>query len=687
MIDKIRSLPKSFPWALLGVCVLAFGLMIPWLGFYQDDWYQIWFGRAFGTHIYIDYYAWERPGIAWLYLLTTPLLGTTPLAWQIFGLLARWLAGISVWWFLRLVWPRSPQQTAWAALLFVLYPGFRIQSASVIYSHYFLQLAIQIGSLGLMLVAYRRRRWLWPLTILAVLGAAFGLFSSEYFFGIELARPVFLWLESGKQKQTLANRFRQVMLRWSPYLAVLAGFLIWRILIFQFPTFQPFYVQHPGAGFSGWASGLAATILRDIPEMGLLAWAKPVQVLAQAASLRLVALAGALLAGLSGLILFLYLRFVRLPETQSRSAGVASGTFSYSAILTGVFLLWAAGWPFWFVDLNVNLEINGGSRFGISFMLGSALLLAGLIDWLGRRPTLKIALVGLLAGLAIGFHFVDADFFREVNRTQASFFQQLAWRAPGLKPGTLILTNSFEDHVMSGDNSLTAALNWIYEPQPPYSLDYILFYIPTRLETGDLTSLEPGQPFYRRFRTAEIYSSTDHALVVYYPYPHCLRVLDPRVDQDLPRPVDMPRELKAAIPISNLNQIIPEADPPASLPPALFKAAGDPDPWCYYVEKADLARQQGQWDNLATLADQALAGERKIRTTWEVLPFIEGYARSGQIAQARALALEVNRLHPDGRAMTNELLCRLVDRLETQAGSDPDLAERLGELQTELACP
>ena len=705
-MKNLKFSQKTIPWALLIVCLLAFGLLIPWLGFYQDDWYQIWFRRAYGAQIFIDYYAGERPFIALLYMLTTPFVGTTPLAWQIFGLLARWLAALAVWWLLRLVWPRHAHQTAWAALLFALYPGFRIQFASVIYSHYFLQLAIQVGSLGAMLLAFRRPHRFWFWTVLGLLGALFGLFSSEYFFGLELLRPILLWMESGNQNLPATRRIKQVVKRWLPYLGVLVAFLVWRIFIFEFPTYQPFYIQNPGASPLTLIFSLVKTIVGDVIEMGLLAWGVTLRAYSSLGSLRPAALASAGLALASGVAIFVYL--LRLESSVSSAAnhggspggqeseaksGVGGGllpspapNFAMPAISVGLFLLLASGWPFWFVDLQVNTDLNGGSRFGISFMLGSALLLAGLIDLLGRKQVLKIGLVAVLAGLAIGFHFMDADFFREVNRTQASFFQQLAWRAPGLQPGTLVLTNSFEEHVLSGDNSLTAALNWIYEPERPYSLAYMLFYIPTRIETGNLTRLEPGVTVEKVFRTATFHGSTDHALVLYYPYPQCLRVLDPQAHQDLPRPVDMPREIKAAIPISNLGQIIPDANPPASLPAALFKVHYDQNTWCYYFEKAELARQQGDWAQIAALADQALPGEQKFSTTWELLPFIEGYARSGRAEKARQLTLLANRLQPDGRAVTKELLCSLWDRLGEQAAEDQALGTLAGEMHADLVC-
>jgi hypothetical protein len=116
---------RTVPFVLLVICILAFGLLIPWLGFYQDDWYQVWFRRAFGSGVFVDYYSVERPFIAGIYMLTMPLVGNSPLNWQIFGLLSRFLAVMAVYWMLRVVWPARQQQAVWAAALFAVYPAFR----------------------------------------------------------------------------------------------------------------------------------------------------------------------------------------------------------------------------------------------------------------------------------------------------------------------------------------------------------------------------------------------------------------------------------------------------------------------------------------------------------------------------------------------------------------------------------
>lgn len=684
----------AFPAVLLGICCAAFGLLIPWLGFFQDDWYQIWFGRSFGSSVYLNYYAEERPFMAPLYLLTTSFVGTSPTNWQIFALAMRWLAGLSVYWSLRQVWPRQRWLSGVIASLFVIYPGFRQQAASVIYSHYFLQFSIQMSSIGFMALAMRahrlhKNRHFAPFMALSLSGALVGVFASEYFFGLELIRPICLWLISGEDSASKTwERLKQSFGLWLPYLAILGSFLFWRLFVFQFPTYQPIYNQLPDASLMELTKQLAVTIGRDLIEMGGLVWALPVKVLVESGAELPSTLAAIILVIISATGVGFYLYRLSLGSAPEQGTIVQNMPERHEAkqiLGSGVVGMLAAGWPFWFVGLPVDLGINSGSRFGIAFMLPASLILGGLVGLAANVPVKRNQLVvniwlALLIGLGVGQAFKDMNYFRQLHSNQATFFQELAWRVPQLKPGTTILVNNQDQHLMSGDNALTAALNWIYDPEPPYSLDYMLFYIPARLESGSLPGLKLGLTFNKQFRTTSFQGATGKMLVVYDAYPHCLRVLDANIDTDLPRPVDMPKALKAAIPLSDFALIDPAPRTAAQLSHALFRYLPSEDSWCAMYEKADLARQQGDWQMIVKLAEQAFTSPITVDNTYELLPYIEGYARCGMMEKARELSLRASKAIPEGRQNTKEILCKTWTRLEDEAGVDAS------KLLNELGC-
>ena len=205
------------------------------LGFYWDDWPSIWFLHFWGPASFKEGFALDRPLLAWVFMLTTPLFGESTAAWQFFSLFTRFLAGLAWWWTLRGLWPRHARQVFWVAALFAVYPGFSQQYIAVTYSNAFLVYTLFIVSFGTMVWSYRKPGWFWPLMALSWITAAFSLFITEYFFGLELLRPFLLWMLLPAAGAGLFKKLRQVVVRWLPYLAILIPFVVWRAFIAPSP--------------------------------------------------------------------------------------------------------------------------------------------------------------------------------------------------------------------------------------------------------------------------------------------------------------------------------------------------------------------------------------------------------------------------------------------------------------------
>ncbi len=99
---------------MLVLAILAYGLLLPSLGFFWDDWPNAWFLHVLGPGGFPSAFASDRPIIGYFYLLTTPWLGDNSLAWQVFALGCRVLSALALWCVLRLAWPRHPKPALWA---------------------------------------------------------------------------------------------------------------------------------------------------------------------------------------------------------------------------------------------------------------------------------------------------------------------------------------------------------------------------------------------------------------------------------------------------------------------------------------------------------------------------------------------------------------------------------------------
>ncbi|HNT53801.1 MAG TPA: hypothetical protein PKG95_03760, partial [Anaerolineaceae bacterium] len=185
----------TLPLALLTVCALAFGLLLPKLGFYWDDWSNIHVAKLYGVPgLWAFYGDTYRPLTAWTFAVFTPLVGLSPLGWQILALALR---GLTAWAFaglMQALWPPARWQAAAAALLFLVYPVFSQQAIAVTYHRHWTGYLLYMVSLLLMVQAIRQPRRAVFLTVAALLALGGHLAIFEYYAGAELVRPLVLWL-------------------------------------------------------------------------------------------------------------------------------------------------------------------------------------------------------------------------------------------------------------------------------------------------------------------------------------------------------------------------------------------------------------------------------------------------------------------------------------------------------------
>lgn len=639
---------RTFPLALLALILAAFGLQLTRLGFFWDDFPTVWFIHTLGPEGLQQVFASDRPFLGVVFRFVGALLGDSAIRWQVFALMARWLATLAFWFAVRALWHNKPQQTAWMAAAFAVYPGFMQQWISVTYGVDWLLYAAFLASLGLMLHAARTpfgTPRFWVLTGGALLCAAFAMFSTEYFLGLELLRPLLLWMVL---PDTPKIRLRRAVLYAVPYGALLLLFVYWRVILHPFPRAaldtRPNLPQ------------LALTALQDVLEASLAAWSSILTLarLLDFASPNALPALGLTL--LTGALVALYFRGFAPPT------GEAGPTWSPRAFTLGVLTLFAAGAPTWATDLPLRL-VFPWDRFTLQMMFGVSIVLIAALDGLLGSHRTKIGALAVLLGLASGFHFQLAETYRLDWDAQRTFFWQLVWRAPQIAPGTLLLSDPWA-FTRFTDNSMTAPLNWTYAPDLHSSaMPYLFYHIGKRLESGALAGLGSDVPVDEQYRATRFRGSTGQALVFHYAPPACLRILDPQVDVDLPGYSNL---LYRAARLSDLSRIDPNP-PQAAQPPLRQFGVEPPRDWCYYYEQADLARTQADWARVVELGNAA--SEKKLfpRSAAEYLPFIEGYAHEGVWGKAQNMTRNAYAQSAQMRLALCKLWARLM--LETPESS------------------
>lgn len=675
--------PFGIPALLLALALLAYGLAVSWAGFYWDDLPFTWIAHQYGPDGLARYFSTNRPYWGLLFRALLPLIGSVPWRWQVFAILWRWAAAVAFWGVVRITWPRLVAPAAWAAIFALLFPAFSEQFISVVFSGFFIVLTAFLLSLICTVFAVRtpdRPRLRLALTIIGLALSLVNLISMEYFFLLELIRPLLIWAALGEQgAKTGRERIKTIFFSWLPYLVLFFGAGIWRAFFFPYQTqnYQPVILQELRTQPLQAILALAYSALKQIWVVCFEAWGSIFR--APSAELGPRSLALGLQLAAAGFVLSLAtLSLLALRTPQQGNARYKFRMQSIQMLCIGVFGLLLAGVPFWVTGVPTNL-LFPSDRFNLPLFLGSVLVLAGLLSLLsGRRwANLLLALaVSLTSTFALSRQYQNLNDYRRDWSTQKTLFWQMTWRIPALKPGTIVLAPQLP-LVHYTDNSLSAALNWVYgQDIQGGEMSYILFYPSIRLGK-DLPAYQSGLPVSVNYLATDFHGSTDQMVAIVYDPPGCLRVLDPLLDS---ANWMVPIEIRASL---SLASTAPIQTSPAALPP---QAVFGPEPahgWCYYFEKADLAKQLGDWQQVASLGDQAFSQEDYPNDPAERLPFIEGYAHVGKWEQALALTRESRQV----TAVMQPALCRLWSRIDAGTASSDEKTRVLQLLKQELECP
>ena len=668
-LNSFIASPRAVPVFLAMIAVLAYGLFIWRHGFYWDDLPISWIRYELGVEAMKVYFSTSRPVWAVLYQITTSLIPQVPVYWQVFALFWRWLGLLLLWAVMQELWPGRKQMAIIVCLFFLLYPGFNLQFVSFLTSHYYIVVCIFLLSYLLMLRALRSQRYFWWLTAAAMVLSLLNLWMMEFFYFLELVR--FFIILYALYRSSVGERFIQVLrrclLNWIPYLLVFLINVFYRTFVFTNVAYQNVLLTELRANPMGTVFTLLKTVVSDLWLVSMKAWALAFQMPHPAVDGPLTTLLYALAVITTAVLVFIYLRLYVYDEnrTDRRAA--------YWAIGIGFMAMVLGGGPYWLASLQISL-VFPASRFTLSFMLGVSLFFAGLLELLPTRARVFIA--SLFIALAVGRQVMVNGSFRRDWDAQRDLFWQMQWRAPGIKPDTIVLMN--EELLYYADNSISAPLNWIFAPeQSAERIHYVLFY-PTNRIGKTLPAVRPNLPINFSYIAGEFNGNTSDVLAFYYDPPACLRLLEPDLDSNN-RFIPDASLMREASALSNADRITAKQ---TAVMPAIYGTEPEHN-WCYFFEKADLARQMGDWEEVVNLGNKAFKLDDYPNSPLERFVFIEGYAHAGEWEKAIEYSKVSYKVSKD---YVGPLLCQLWKRVEAETAESPERSEALAEVQKMFIC-
>src|SRR5581483_3532665 len=338
-----------------------------------------------------------------------------------------------------------------------------------------------------------------------------------------------LWFALRKENLNTLQHIKRFALYYLPFVFIFAAFLYWRFFVARSLRYGIDVISPTEVASMTTLSELIATILDQWLTVSINAWLQIFQLPSlQDFGMRLMLL--------HSLILIAVLEsWVYFSKQLTHSEEINSHVNSRLLILrlwliVGFIAVLGAQIPFLLSHLTIKLQFPY-DRFTLPFALGVSLLLAGVLEFIPNL-TRRSLIAGLLAVLAIGFQIQTSFSFRADWNLVRYYLWQLSWRMPGLQPGTVLLSSDMPFQ-FSSDNSLTAPINWMYNPGSHSGpLQYLNWDLDVRTKTGQLT-LVSGEPIRSDFRVTNFASTTDHMIVIAYRPPGCVRVLNPQYDEDI----------------------------------------------------------------------------------------------------------------------------------------------------------
>jgi hypothetical protein len=255
--------------------------------------------------------------------------------------------------------------------------------------------------------------------------------------------------------------------------------------------------------------------------------------------------------------------------------------------------------------------------------------------------------------ISVSSQVLNADYWERYWEIQRQMAWQLTWRAPDIQDDTLVMASLSAGFNPQQDYEVWGPINLIYNPGPAKAPP-IQAEVLNSTTAYDILKKEVRNNYVRDIRLHRDFSNL--LLITYPSSASCFHVIDGTLPVYAGSESLLVQQVGA---FSRVDRIIPSGEAP--IPPASIFGTEPLHGWCYYYQKASLARQAGNWEEIGRLYDETRELRLETDDTSEVIPFFEGLVNMGRYEDAKSLY----RTEIKGQAEVRFPLCNI---LETNPG-------------------
>jgi hypothetical protein len=554
------------------------------------------------------------------------------------------------------------------ALLYTLYPGFLWWIQGFEYQPMVLSATLQVFSIVFTLKAVQSqsasgRAWLlW--IFLAVITGWGALAFVEYAIGMEVFRWLCVYLLISRNLPSWRQAIAATSRAASVTLLVPFGFLFWHQFIFE--------NRRKAADLALQISALGSMpgavlwwfihFLQSLLNILVFVWVSPFNQNFFALRLRETLFAFGLMIAVLAIVFVLDRSIGTIKEEHP-----SSQTWQLDAIFIGLFGVGAGIVPIIIANRVVTFERF--SHYALPASLAAVIFVMGLI-YLIVEPRIRMAAVASLIGISVLTHSALALHARAEEKLIQEFWYQAIWRIPDLKTGTVLVVNYAGIDYQEGNDMVWGPANFIYYPERQKQIPVAISIAAARMEPDTPRNILEGAQISQNYIVVnDIQYDFDNLLVMTMPAENsCLHVLDENwaelsvVDTAL---------IALAAPRSRIDNVVTDVEP--HLPPSPIFGEEPAHEWCYYYQKALLARQLENWEEIAKIGNEVdnLGLHPNDQIEW--MPFLQSAAFSGDEKLVKQISTRINsqllykqqacenlsamQLTPEMQEQVNELFC------------------------------